>query len=189
MIFRICALALLISPGLALAAPTGLEVSGAINWISDAPVEKIIGTADGKGSLTVDFADLSTLKGSFTVAVKSMKTGNEKRDSHLMGATWLDAEKFPEITFVIKSVKVTAAPEGDAVKKATVEATGDFTCHGKTKAMTAPVTLKWKGNKVKIATEFAVSLDDYAIEGKSGIVGNKVGKSIAINATFKGKAN
>jgi len=172
-----------------MAAPGGLDVSGTINWISDAPVEKIIGTADGKASLTVDFADLSTLKGTFTVAVKSMKTGNEKRDSHLMGTTWLDAEAHPEITFVIKSIKVGEAPTGDAVKTATVEATGDFTCHGKTKAITAPVTLKWKGKKVKISTVFEVSLDDYGIEGKSGIVGNKVGKTIAVNATFKGKAN
>ena len=189
MIFRICALALLLSPGLALAAPGGLDVSGTINWISDAPVEKIIGTADGKGKLTIDFADLSTLKGSFTVAVNTMKTGNERRDGHLMGATWLDAATYPEITFAIKSVKVIAAPSGDAVKTAKVEATGDFTCHGKTKAMTAPVTLKWKENKVKISTEFTVSLDDYDIKGKSGIVGNKVGKTIAVNATFKGKAN
>ena len=188
MLFRLCALALVLSPSLAVAAPSELDVKGVINWISDAPVEKIIGTADGKGSLTIDFADLSTLTGNFAVAVNSMKTGNERRDEHLMGAEWLDAANYPDITFAIKSVKVTSAPTGDAVKTAKVEATGDFTCHGKTKSMTTPVTLKWKGNKVKISTTFTVSLDDYEIKGKSGIVGNKVGKTIAIDANFKGKA-
>jgi polyisoprenoid-binding protein YceI len=187
---RIFALALLFVPFTTWAAPSSLEVkSASIEWISDAPVEKIIGTAEGKGSLKVDFADLSTITGTITVAVNSMKTGNEKRDQHLQGPEWLDGAQFPEITFTIKSVKVTGAPTGDAVKTAVVEATGDFSLHGKSQPLTTSVTLKWKGSKVKIKTKFEVSLDDFAIEGKKGLVGNKVGKTIAISAAFKGKAN
>jgi len=42
---------------------------------------------------------------------------------------------------------------------------------------------------VKVTTAFNISLDDYAVEGKKGIVGNKVGKQIAVTVKLKGKAN
>jgi polyisoprenoid-binding protein YceI len=189
MLLRTLALVFALAPVTALAVPSQVNVAGTMKWVSDAPVEKIIGTADGKGSLTIDFDDLTRISGTLTVAVDTMKSGNGKRDGHLRSAEWLDAAKHPNITFTIKAVKVTQPTTGDAVKMAVLEATGDFTLHGVTKPLTAPVTLKWKGPKVKITTAFNISLDDYAIEGKKGIVGNKVGKQIAVTVRLKGKAN
>ena len=52
----------------------------------------------------------------------------------LLGANWLDAGKFPEITFKTTAVEVTGAD--------TARITGDFTLHGVTK----PVTLDAKFN-------------------------------------------
>jgi polyisoprenoid-binding protein YceI len=189
MLLRTLALAVLFAPATALAGPSQVDVKGTMKWVSDAPVEKIVGTADGKGSLTIDFDDLTQISGTVTVAVATMKSGNDKRDGHLRSPEWLDAANHPNITYTIKSVKITEATTGDAVKRATVEATGDFTLHGKTQPLTATVSLKWKGPKVKITTAFNISLDDYAVEGKKGIVGNKVGKQIAVTVKLKGKAN
>jgi polyisoprenoid-binding protein YceI len=171
----------------ALAAPQSASMKGQTKWISDAPVEKIVGTAAGTAELKIDLADLSTLKGKISFSVDSMMTGNAMRDGHLKSPTWLDATQFPEITFDIISAKVLEAPTGDAVKAAKVEATGKFTLHGVSTDMTIPATLKWKGDKLKISADFNVKLAEYKVEGKAGVVGNKVGDTIAITATLKGK--
>ena len=184
----LAAAALLFVAGPALAAPKSLAVKGKANWVSDAPVEKIVGTADGKGELTVDFDDLSSIKGTITMPVASMKSGNAQRDDHLKGAEWLDAANHPDISFEVTGVKVVEAPKGDAVKEARVEVSGKFTLHGVTTDLTTPATLKWKGDKVKIETGFVVKLADYNVAGKQGVVGNKVGETIDVKVQLKGVA-
>ena len=80
------------------------------------------------------------------------------------------------------------AVEANGVKEAQVEATGKFTLHGVSTDLTAPATLKWKGDKVKVETAFKVELAKYAVKGKEGVVGNKVGKEIDVKVTLKGVA-
>ena len=173
----------------AFAAPKKLELKGQAKWLSDAPVERIEGTAVGKGTLDIDLDQLSNIKGKIAMPVASMKSGNDTRDEHLRGGQWLEADKYPEITFEISAVKVTKpAVEANGVKEAQVEATGKFTLHGVSTDLTAPATLKWKGDKVKVETAFKVELAKYAVKGKEGVVGNKVGKEIDVQVTLKGVA-
>ncbi len=164
-----------------------------IDWTSAAPMEKIKGTAPGvKGDLSIDPAKLEAMTGKFWFAVMDMKTGNTTRDRHLQGSEWLNAEKNPNITFEIASVAVRKV-DGD---KASVDATGSMEVNGVKKRITVPVTLSWKvageqtsrvaGDWVKIDTKFDLKLADYKIAGKAGVVGSKVGESIAISATLYG---
>lgn len=158
-----------------------------MEWLSEAPGEKIRGSAPGlTGEVTLDPADLASLRGKLTVPVAEMKTGNDMRDRHLKGRSWLDAGAFPHITFEIKGVSEVKAAPGEASFKAT----GTFTLHGVSKELSAPITLKWKdaggGAKVKVETRFEVALADYNIQGKAGVVGDKVGKTIAIWGTLYG---
>jgi len=60
------------------------------------------------------------------VDIKSVSTGNGDRDKHLMSPEFFDAEKFPEMTFVSKSI----SGKADALK-----IKGDLTMHGVTKAV------------------------------------------------------
>ncbi|MCA9542429.1 MAG: YceI family protein [Myxococcales bacterium] len=177
--------ALLSTP--AFAAPGSMQLKGQAKWVSDAPVEKIVGTAEGTGELSIDLDDLTTLKGKITMPVESMKTGNGQRDEHLKGSDWLDAAQFPNIEFTVAEVKITQPTSGDPIKEAKVEVSGDFSLHGVTTRLTAPATLKWKGNQVKIATAFQIKLADYQVKGKSGVVGNKVGETIAIDVDIRGE--
>lgn len=173
-------------PMFAQADPAALK--GKIKWISEAPVEKIVGTAEGTAALTVDLADLSTLKGTLNVAVGSMMSGNEKRDGHLKSADWLDAAKHPNISFAIETVKVVETKKNDkGITVAKLEVAGKFTLHGVTTALTTQAKVKVKGQKMKIKTKFTIKLDDYQIKGRDGIVGKKVGSTIEIEASFKGK--
>lgn len=183
----LCAAALLFALP-AVAAPKTLELKGQANWISDAPVERIVGTADGAGTLTLDLDDLTSIKGAIVMPVASMKSGNAQRDEHLKGSDWLEADKHPEIRFEVTSVAVTAAPTGGDVKEGKVDVTGKFTLHGVTTDLTAPATIKWKGDKVKIETAFVVKLADYKVAGKQGVVGDKVGETIDVKVELKGIA-
>lgn len=183
---RLFIIALLALPAIAFAGPT--ELKGQMKFVSEAPVEKIVGTADGKASLNLDLNDLTKITGKITVPVASMKTGNDIRDSHLQGEEWLDVKKFPEIVFEVTSVTAKPTETKGEVKSAEVEVTGKFTLHGVTTDLKAPATIKWKGDKVKISTNFTIKLADYKVKGKEGIVGSKVGETIACEATLKGVA-
>lgn len=58
-----------------------------------------------EGTVLSDKADFSDAKINFTIKVNSIDTDNEKRDQHLTGPDFFNAEKYPEITFKGKSLK------------------------------------------------------------------------------------
>ncbi len=163
-------------------------------WLSEAPMETIKGSAPGvTGTLSVDPADLSKTTGTISVPVSGMKTGNPIRDGHLQGADWLDAKKFPNITFKIEKVSACRV-KGN---KARCTVAGTFTCHGVGKALSTSATIAWKeesaktkrkaaGDWVKMKTQFTLNLADFRVKGKAGVVGNKVGKTIKVWGTLYG---
>ena len=83
-----------------------IEFTGDFVFLSDAPVETIEGTVPGaKGRITTNTEDLSQTSGTISVPVMGMKTGNKKRDKHVVGKHWLEAKKYPEITFVSEKIE------------------------------------------------------------------------------------
>jgi len=163
-------------------------------WLSDAPVEKIKGTAETvKGKLTLDPQNSSSLRGTVVVAVSTMKTGNSTRDNHLRGADWLDAERYPVITFTVTSVSNTRVNGG----RMTANVTGKFSLHGVEKTLTIPIELNYipesdktreraPGDLVSITATFTISLKDFNISGSRGTIGSKVGETIKITAKLFG---
>ena len=175
------------APAAAPAAPvTKTEFKTKVTFTSEAPLERIEGTAEGKGSLAVDLNAPGTVTGSISVGVATMKTGNDRRDAHLRGDKWLNAEKFPDITFAVSQAKAEPTETKGEVKSAKMTVTGTFSLHGVSKELTAPAVMKWKGNKVKITTKFQVALADYAVQGAQGVVGDKVANSISVDVTLLG---
>ena len=165
-----------------------------ITFESQADIETIVGTTNkAKGEVK---ADLEKAAGSvsITVPVASMKTGIDMRDEHLRSDQWVDAKKFPDLTFVSKKVE----RDGDAKNR--VKVTGDFTMHGIAKEMT--VTVEWKelkpediqrakfpeGRWLKFSTEFKVTLADHGIKIPDFVVG-KVAETWTVKmAIFAGTA-
>jgi len=163
------------------------SLKGQARFVSDAPAEKINGTASGSAQLTMKEGKAETIRGEILFDVASMKTGNKMRDEHLRSSMWLDLAHFPAISFKIEAV----TKSDDKMYKVT----GDFTLHGVTKPLTArakikQVTAKTPGKGlqklIKVETEFNIALADYKIEGKKGVIGNKVGKEIKIKAELRG---
>ena len=90
------------------------------------------------GNLVASKADLSDAKVSFSVDVASVNTDNDRRDGHLKSDDFFNAEKFPKMSFVSKSMK----PLGNNKYKLT----GDLTIRDVTKTVDFDVTF---GGQIK----------------------------------------
>ena len=75
-------------------------------------VTNVRGTFSGvKGTVVYDPANPSTTQVEATVDANTISTGDPKRDAHLKGADFLDAEKYPEIIFKGKRTEKTSDTE------------------------------------------------------------------------------
>src|SRR5436305_1288907 len=120
---------------------------------------------DYKGTIQLDPAKPESSSVQFDIKAASIDTGVADRDKHLRSADFFDVEKYPDITFQSKSVKMTG--------KDRYAVTGTFTLHGVSKEITLPVTLtgmiKDPGGNQRAgwSTETTLNRKDY------GIVWNK----------------
>src|ERR1035441_9547292 len=72
----------------------------------DAPLEAINGSAsDISGTVMFDPENPGATKGKITVATGSLMLPNPMQKQHMLSDKWLDAAKFPEITFESKEFK------------------------------------------------------------------------------------
>src|SRR5450432_3702475 len=112
------------------------------------------------GKLDYDEANVGGSKVSVDVDVASIDTAEEKRDAHLKGADFFDAEKFPKLTFSSKSV----AGTGNQLK-----ITGDLTIHGVTKEVvldtekTGTGIDPWGNTRIAFAAKTSVNRKDFCL--------------------------
>ena len=161
----------------------------------DAPLEAIQGGANGiSGSVTFDPENPSATKGKIVVATTSLHVPNPMMKTHLQGGQWMDATKYPEITFEakeLKNVKVT----GDST---TADAVGTLTIKGVAKEFTTPVKLTYlkdklgqrvpnmKGDLLVIRSTFTIKRSDFGIN--PGAPQEKVSNDIELSLSIAGAA-
>jgi len=75
--------------------------------------------------------DFSDAKINFEADINSIDTKNEQRDGHLKSADFFDAEKYPKMTFISKSIKTISDHEMQVI--------GNLTLRGVTKEITLDV--------------------------------------------------
>jgi polyisoprenoid-binding protein YceI len=147
---RLTLTALLLA-GLPVLAADGAKVPGAEKYDIDASHSEVVfgwnhfGFSNPtarfdkiEGSVLLDKADLTKSSISVSLPVESLDTHVAKLDEALESPDFLDAAKYPAITF--KSTKVETAGENG------LKITGDLTVHG----VTRPVTLDAKVNKIGV---------------------------------------
>jgi len=191
-------LALLTMAGMAFAAPQTFDFKDpkGINnagFKLDAPLESINGSASGvSGAVVFDPSNPGATKGKIIVATSSLVVPNPMQRQHMLSDKWLDAAKFPEITFessAFKNVQTT----GDTT---TADATGLFTLKGVSKEITVPVKmtcLKDKlgqrvpnqhGDLLVIRSNFTIKRSDFNI--MPGQFEDKVSDTIDITLSIAG---
>jgi polyisoprenoid-binding protein YceI len=57
------------------------------------------------GSIDLDPADIGSAKGRIEIDTASIDTGNEQRDAHLRSPDFFDVERYPKMTFEVKSIE------------------------------------------------------------------------------------
>jgi len=173
-----------------------------VTFKSEAPLEDIIGTSNQiKGYIAFDpqHAEKGG-HGEFAVAVASLNSGIPLRDEHIQSANWLDASKYPNITFKIKDTKGLKKVKSSA-GSATYEVSivGDLSFHGKTKQVVVPGRItylkesektrtKLPGDLLAVRASFNVNLSDFGVTGPTGadLIGSKVGDTIELAVSLVG---
>lgn len=166
-------------------------------FYSEARFENITGlTNDVWGKVSFDAKDVkSTLKGEVSISTSSIKTGIEKRDEHLRSVSWLNSEKYPDITFKIKEIAQIDQVEDNQLK---IILLGEFTLRDKTKQVYANATMKYlvesettkqimPGDLVSIVAKFEIKLSEFGIT--NSLIGNRVNDKILITANLVGSNN
>lgn len=85
-----------------------------------------------KGTFSFDPNNIANSKAEAEIVTKSIATGDRKRDDHLRGGDFLDAQKFPSIKFASSHI--------DKVSETEFKAHGDLSIHGVTKPVVLNVT-------------------------------------------------
>jgi len=126
----------------------------------------VITEVDGKfksfdGKIVAKDDTFEDAKISFTADVNSIDTENEKRDAHLRGEDFFNAEKFPKLSFEGKSF--------EKVGEKKYVLTGDLTMRGVTKEvkldvkMNGIVTDPWGNTKAGFHISGALNRFDYGL--------------------------
>ena len=163
-------------------------------FFSTTPLEDITGmSSDVWGTVSFDIEDVeNTLKGEILISTASLRSGIDLRDEHIRGADWLDAEKFPTISFKIKEVAGIEKIEDNKLK---VKVLGEFTLHGVTKEVESEVTLVYleenemtkmrlPGDLLGVRATININLSNYGVQHMA--LGKKVSDEIEINVNIVG---
>ena len=169
-----------------------------ISFTSEAPLEDTVGTTNQIVGYIVFDPNNPTKggRGQLNIPTASLKTGIPLRDEHLRSADWLDAERYPQISFRIEDVKdVKMIKEARGSKTYQMKLLGSFTLHGKTKSIEVPARVtymieskqtreKLPGNLLAGRTSFDVPLKEFGIKGLEGLIGTKVSETINVKVSF-----
>lgn len=150
----------------------------------------VINSVKGKfteftGTLLYDEGDITKSSVNVTIKAASINTGTPNRDKDLRSANFLDAEKFPELTFQSQRIE----KRGDGYV-----AVGTLTMHGVSKEISLPFTITgkikdpWGGTRMGIEAGITLDRRDYGmnygktLDGGGLVVGNDVKIEIAAEA-------
>ncbi|MFO0696177.1 MAG: YceI family protein [Polyangiales bacterium] len=163
-----------------------------ISFRSDAPLETLDGvTSVATGNFTVNLDHPNQqATGRIETTVASLRTGNDMRDEHLRGDSWLDGAHHPNIVFEITGTDIRGPIRPGRPVRGRVR--GRFTLHGVTKDIVAPVTVRLvpltsnesdqigiNADMLRVQAEFKILLTDYGISVPS-VVRLKVSNEIQI---------
>jgi polyisoprenoid-binding protein YceI len=172
--------------------PKGINNAG---FKLDAPLESINGSASGvSGTVTFDSENPGATTGKIVVDTASLMVPNSMQRGHMLSDKWLDAAKFPEISFESKEFK-NVKTDGD---NTTADVTGTFTLKGISKELTVPVKLTYmkdklgdrvpgqKGDLLVIRASFSIKRGDFNIN--PGQYEDKVSDTIELTLSIAGAA-
>jgi polyisoprenoid-binding protein YceI len=142
------------------AVASGRVSTGTLSFDGRATVGDFTGTTAAiRGEMTG--GELSAVRGWVEAPVKTLLTGNRKRDKDLNKS--MESDKYPTMRFDLTGV-VPGAERGDTVD---VTLVGMFHIHGVQRADTIHATVMLGGDRVQVRGRTPLNLKDYRIGGLS----------------------
>ncbi len=118
-------------------------------------------------TIDVDFDTEGNLKKvNARVDVKSIETGIEKRDKHILEEDYFYAEKYQNIILETIELKKQTSDRYELKAKLTIK--------GKSKTVDIPISVLKNGNKATIETYFEINRKDYGVGGGSLVMSKTV---------------
>jgi polyisoprenoid-binding protein YceI len=138
------------------------------------------------GTFSFDPAKIEASKAQATLSVSSINTMDAKRDDHLKSPDFLDASKYPSITFKSNTV--------EKVSDTAFKAHGDLTIHGVTKPVTLDVTYggsakdPWGKERAAFEAKTVINRKDFGLTWNKTIEtgGLVVGDEVQITLEIEG---
>ena len=147
-----------------------------ITFFSEAPLEDISAYNNESSSII----DMESMKMAFSVPINQFQFKKSLMQKHF-NEKYMESEKFPKATFSGKIVNY--RPK---VGETQVEAEGDLTIHGVTRAVTLPGTIDYSTDGISINSTFLVKLEDHDIEIPS-IMWKNIAEEIEVKINFSYK--
>ena len=145
--------------------PSGQLVSGTLSFDGRATAGDFVGkTTEVSGQVT-GASELSAVSGWVEAPVRTLKTGNDRRDRDLNKS--MESEKHPVLRFELARV----APKGGSPDSLTVTLHGRLSIHGVTREVELPAMVQFTSSNARVRTSFPLNLKDYRIGGLSKMLG------------------
>lgn len=145
--------------------PSGRVDSGTLSFDGRATVGDFVGTTKAVTGQLTGGPDLSALRGWVEAPVRTLTTGNGKRDKDLNKS--MESSKYPDIRFDLSGI----TPRGGTADSLAVVLHGDLIIHGVTRRVDLPGTVRFEDSRARVRSVFPLSLKDYRIGGLSKMLG------------------
>ena len=135
------------------------------------------------GTVKYDPKDLSKSSIQTTIDANSVDTRVDMRDNDLRSPNFLDAQKYPTITFASKKMEAAGAGK--------LKVTGDLTLHGVTKEVVLDVDGPAEpikdpmgpGQRMGASATTKINRNDFGVSGRAGMVGDEISITLDIEMT------
>lgn len=161
-------------------------------------IEDAVETIDGAttkvtGTIVADPANAAASSVEISADLSAIDTGIKLRDSHIRDE-FVETKKFPRATFKSVSVALPATPLA-ANQAVDVTVTGDFTMHGVTKRITAPVRIvlipesditkstRGPGDWIHATARFPLTLSEFGVKVPTSFASDRVDVKLDVFAS------
>jgi polyisoprenoid-binding protein YceI len=160
--------------------PAGRIISGTLSFDGHATAGDFTGTTTSVSGEVNAARDLSRVQGWVEAPVRTLQTGNDKRDKDLNKS--MESEKYPILRFDLSGVRRT----GGTPDSVAVVFQGVLRLHGVAQKVELPGVIRFTGSDARVHTDFPLNLKDYKIGGLSKLLGMlKMYEDIEVHADLR----
>ncbi len=144
---------------------SGRVESGTLSFDGHATVGDFVGATKAISGQLTGAPTLSAVQGWVEAPVRTLTTGNGKRDKDLNKS--MESGEYPNIRFELSGI----TPKGGTPDSVAAVLHGSLLIHGVTRPVDLPATVRFDGAKARVHSDFPLNLKDYHIGGLSKMLG------------------